>query len=83
MDFGALPPEFNSARMYSGPGSASMMAAATAWNGLAARIAFRGVLVRVGDLGADRRAVAGAVVNGHGGRGRTLCGVDERDRRTG
>ncbi|WP_423203307.1 PPE domain-containing protein, partial [Mycobacterium intracellulare] len=28
MDFGALPPEFNSARMYSGPGSASMMAAA-------------------------------------------------------
>ncbi|MCA2323298.1 PPE domain-containing protein, partial [Mycobacterium intracellulare] len=35
MDFGALPPEFNSARMYSGPGSASMMAAAWAWNMLA------------------------------------------------
>jgi PPE-repeat protein len=38
MDFGALPPEFNSARMYSGPGSTSMMAAATAWNGLAAQL---------------------------------------------
>lgn len=38
MDFGAFPPELNSARMYSGPGSGSMMAAATAWNGLAAQL---------------------------------------------
>ncbi len=35
MDFGSLPPEINSARMYSGAGSASMLAAATAWDGLA------------------------------------------------
>ncbi|NGY02916.1 PPE domain-containing protein, partial [Mycobacterium tuberculosis] len=27
MDFGALPPEINSARMYAGPGSASLVAA--------------------------------------------------------
>jgi PPE-repeat protein len=36
MDFGALPPEINSARMYSGPGSTPMLAAAGAWSGLAA-----------------------------------------------
>ncbi|HEU4360506.1 MAG TPA: PPE family protein [Mycobacterium sp.] len=35
MDFGSLPPEINSARMYSGAGSASMLTAATAWDGLA------------------------------------------------
>lgn len=35
-DFGALPPEVNSAKIYSGRGSASMLSAATAWNGLAA-----------------------------------------------
>jgi len=35
MDFGALPPEINSARMYFGPGSAPMLAAAAAWEGVA------------------------------------------------
>ncbi|OBF63649.1 hypothetical protein A5787_01135 [Mycobacterium sp. 852002-50816_SCH5313054-b] len=39
MDFGALPPEINSARMYAGPGTAPMMAAAAAWNSLAAELA--------------------------------------------
>jgi PPE-repeat protein len=38
MDFGALPPEINSMRMYSGPGSAPMLAAAAAWDGLAAEL---------------------------------------------
>lgn len=31
MDFGARPPEVNSAAMYTGPGSASMLIAAAAW----------------------------------------------------
>lgn len=39
MDFGALPPEVNSARMYSGPGSGPMLTAAAAWDGLAANLA--------------------------------------------
>jgi PPE-repeat protein len=38
MDFGALPPEINSARMYAGPGAAPMMAAASAWSGLGAEL---------------------------------------------
>jgi PPE-repeat protein len=38
MDFGALPPEINSARMYAGPGSGPMMAAAAAWNSLGAEL---------------------------------------------
>src|SRR5262245_40259389 len=38
MDFAALPPEINSARMYAGPGPVSMLAAAAAWDGLAAEL---------------------------------------------
>jgi PPE-repeat protein len=38
VDFGALAPEINSARMYAGPGSSSLQAAASAWNGLAAEL---------------------------------------------
>jgi PPE-repeat protein len=38
VDFGMLPPEVNSARMYAGPGSSSMQAAASSWNGLAAEL---------------------------------------------
>lgn len=38
MDFGGLPPEVNSGRMYAGPGSGPMLAAAAAWDGLAAQL---------------------------------------------
>ncbi len=38
MDFGMLPPEINSARMYTGPGSGPMLAAAAAWDGLATEL---------------------------------------------
>jgi hypothetical protein len=51
MDYGALPPEVNSGRMYAGPGAGSMLAAAGAWDALA------------GDL-QTTAAAAGSVVSG-------------------
>jgi PPE-repeat protein len=38
LDFGVLPPEINSGRMYAGPGSTPMLAAAAAWDELAAEL---------------------------------------------
>ncbi|OBK29727.1 hypothetical protein A5634_17860 [Mycobacterium asiaticum] len=38
LDFAALPPEINSARMYTGSGAGPMLVAASAWKGLAAEL---------------------------------------------
>jgi PPE-repeat protein len=38
LDFGALPPEINSGKIYTGPGSAPLLAAATAWDALASEL---------------------------------------------
>jgi PPE-repeat protein len=38
MDFAMLPPEVNSGRMYAGPGSGPMLAAAAGWDGLAVEL---------------------------------------------
>jgi PPE-repeat protein len=49
LDFAVLPPEINSGRMYAGAGSAPMVAAAAAWDGLGAELSsvaasYRGVV---------------------------------------
>ncbi|GFG73344.1 hypothetical protein MBOT_07090 [Mycobacterium botniense] len=54
MDFAALPPEINSARMYTGAGSGPLMAAAAAWDGVAAELSsaatsYRGVIAELTD----------------------------------
>jgi len=38
LDFGTLPPEVNSSRMFAGPGSGPIMAAASAWQAIASQL---------------------------------------------
>jgi PPE-repeat protein len=47
MDYTFLPPEINSARMYSGPGVGSLLAAAGSWDSLAASSPDTGVRLTV------------------------------------
>ncbi|CAM2859901.1 PPE family protein [Mycobacterium intermedium] len=69
MDFGALPPEINSLRMYSGPGSAPMLAAMTAWDEVAAEMhlaataydSIISTLISDGWLGSASTAMAASV----------------------
>lgn len=72
MDFVALPPEVNSGRMYSGPGSGSMLAAASAWDGLASELqstvaSYRSVIAElIGGLWTGPSSVAMvAAINPH------------------
>ena len=56
MDFGSLPPEINSARIYSGPGSGPLLAAAGAWDVLASDLH--------SSAAAYRSVIAGLTVDG-------------------
>ena len=68
MDFAALPPEINSGRIYAGPGSAPLLAAAGAWRGLAGELSSTAAhyesaisgLVSQGWSGPSAAAMAGA-----------------------
>jgi PPE-repeat protein len=66
-DFGALPPEVNSTRMYTGPGAGPMMAAAAAWNNLAAELnttasASQSVILTLADEGWRGRSAAAMAI---------------------
>ena len=72
LDFGALPPEINSGRMYAGPGSGSMMAAAAAWDGLAAELSSTatGYASVISELTSSPWLGSGVAIDG--GRGHAL-----------
>ena len=69
MDFGALPPEINSGRMYLGPGPATLLAASAGWESLAAELTdaasgYQSVIASLTDeswLGPTSRSMAAAV----------------------
>ncbi|OBA84546.1 hypothetical protein A9W99_01435 [Mycobacterium sp. 1164966.3] len=66
MDFGTLPPEINSARMYHGPGPGSMLAAAAAWDELAGQLY---------EAAADYHAMTSGLVDGWQGAAATAMGL--------
>ncbi|AGZ48933.1 PPE family protein [Mycobacterium kansasii] len=69
LDFSVLPPEVNSGRMYAGPGSGPLVAAAVAWDGLAAELnstvaSYRAVVSELTDgpwVGPSSRSMVAAV----------------------
>ena len=83
MDFGIYPPEINSGRMYTGPGSGPMLAAAQAWGSLAdelytAASAYQSVVSELTSGSWSGPSSASMTA-----RGRVLCGMAERHRCTG
>ena len=74
VDFGALPPEVNSAAMYAGAGAAPLLAAGAAWNGIAAELTaaasfFESVITRLTTdqwMGAASLRMAAASAAAHG-----------------
>ena len=68
MSFSLIPPETNSALMFSGAGSGPLMAAATAWDSLAADLDATATQYQSVVTQPDHRPVAGVVV-GADGRG--------------
>ncbi|SGN11890.1 PPE family protein [Mycobacterium tuberculosis] len=67
MNYSVLPPEINSLRMFTGAGSAPMLAASVAWDGLAAELA-----VAASSFGSVTSGLAGQSWQGAAA---AVCGV--------
>ena len=80
MDYGAFPPEVNSARMYAGPGAGSMLAAAGAWDGLAADLHSTAAAAGSVDSGLTGGSWRGAASTSMAAAVAPVFDVDERDR---
>ncbi|MEB3983991.1 PPE family protein [Mycobacterium sp. 663a-19] len=65
MDFGTLPPEINSKRMYFGPGPGSLLAAAAAWDRLADSLS---------EMATNGRAMTSGLAHGWRGSAATAYG---------
>ncbi len=82
LDFGALPPGINSGRIYTGPGSAPLLAAATAWDALASELQTTAASY-ASTVGPVDHKLAGALFDGGSRRCGTVHGVAEQHRRAG
>ena len=71
--FAALPPEVNSAFMYTGAGSGPLLAASTAWSNLAAELSTTATSWDsiIGTLTGEQSDGCG--VGSGGGRGQAVC----------
>lgn len=80
MNFMVLPPEVNSARIYAGAGPAPMLAAAVAWDGLAAELgmAAASFSLLISGLTAGPGSAWQGPAARDGGRGRTVSELAER-----
>lgn len=80
MNFMVLPPEVNSARIYAGAGPAPMLAAAVAWDGLAAELgmAAASFSLLISGLTAGPGSAWQVRRRRDGGRGRTVSELAER-----
>lgn len=80
MNFMVLPPEVNSARIYAGAGPAPMLAAAVAWDGLAAELgmAAASFSLLISGLTAGPGSAWQGPAAAATGRGRTVSELAER-----